>query len=399
MSQREPTESFGHLDASGSPKQNLPKLAELARQAYEQKRTKDCLDLTRTILLIDPDNANALWMRSAIQSEMHRDLENARAFLRDAQAKESSGILPEHNPKTISETPQVDLNETETAAPAPHEVPLPSRSPRWRQRLTAQSLLLSLALVALVLVIAGLATFRIKANRVIASEQSSTVLTSSKPTGDLKPETPGPLLLTASAEVSQPWAPALVPPPTVSPLTVDPAPRSSPSAAPDAASAVERPLKAEEPATLASNASRAAVKGQDAPTMRANGTLAVSSPSPIDIYKDDTYIGSAPVSLELSAGPQTLEYRHGNLRKRVTHQINSSETTRAMITFDVDVQINSKPWAEVFLDGVERKPLGQTPLSGVRVPIGGVLVFENPGFPKKRYRVTGNEIGIQNVFP
>ncbi len=69
------------------------------------------------------------------------------------------------------------------------------------------------------------------------------------------------------------------------------------------------------------------------------------------------------------------------------------------ITFDVDVQINSKPWAEVFRDGVERKALGQTPLSGVRVPIGSVLVFENPGFPKQKYRVTGSETGIQNVFP
>ena len=56
----------------------------------------------------------------------------------------------------------------------------------------------------------------------------------------------------------------------------------------------------------------------------------------------------------------------------MTHVIKGNETTKAMITFDVTVQLNSKPWAEVFLDGVERKDLGQTPLSGVRVPIGGV---------------------------
>jgi hypothetical protein len=119
----------------------------------------------------------------------------------------------------------------------------------------------------------------------------------------------------------------------------------------------------------------------------------------VDIYKDDAFIGSAPVSLDLPAGKITLEYRHGNLRKQVTHVINSSDTTRAMITFDVSVQINSRPWAEVFVDGIERKSLGQTPLSGVRVPIGGVLIFENPQFPTKRYRVTGNETGIQIVFP
>jgi hypothetical protein len=135
------------------------------------------------------------------------------------------------------------------------------------------------------------------------------------------------------------------------------------------------------------------------PVAPLNGTLAVSSPTSIDIYKDDAYLGSAPVSLDLPAGPQTLEYRHGALRRFVTHVIKGSETTKAMITFDVSIQINSKPWAEVFLDGVERKDLGQTPLSGVRVPIGGVLTFQNPQFQAKKYRVTGNETGIQIVFP
>ena len=131
----------------------------------------------------------------------------------------------------------------------------------------------------------------------------------------------------------------------------------------------------------------------------ANGTLAVSSPTSVDIYKGDEYIGSAPVSLELPAGTHTLEYRHGNLRMTQTHVVNGNETTRARINFDVTVQINSRPWAEVFVDGVERRALGQTPLSNARVPIGGVLVFENPAFQKKTYRVTGNESGIRMVFP
>ena len=60
----------------------------------------------------------------------------------------------------------------------------------------------------------------------------------------------------------------------------------------------------------------------------------------------------------------------------MTHVINRNETSKAMVVFDVTVQVNSKPWSEVFLEGVERKDLGQTPLSGIRVPIGGVLIFE-----------------------
>jgi hypothetical protein len=137
----------------------------------------------------------------------------------------------------------------------------------------------------------------------------------------------------------------------------------------------------------------------DLPVVAGTGILAISSPGSVDIYEDASYLGSVPVSLELSAGEHTLEYRHGSLRKIVTHAINRNQTTKATVVFDVTVQVNSRPWSEVFLDGVERKDLGQTPLGAVRVPIGGVLIFENPQFQEKRYRVTGNETGIQVVFP
>jgi hypothetical protein len=103
--------------------------------------------------------------------------------------------------------------------------------------------------------------------------------------------------------------------------------------------------------------------------------------------------------LELPAGNQRLEYRHQDMKKIVTHVINANETTTAMITFDVPVQINAKPWAQVFIDGSQRQPLGQTPLSDVRVPIGSVLVFENPNFQGKKYRVKGTETEIRVNFP
>jgi hypothetical protein len=63
------------------------------------------------------------------------------------------------------------------------------------------------------------------------------------------------------------------------------------------------------------------------------------------------------------------------------------------------VQINARPWAQVFLDGPTRKALGQTPLSGVAVPVGGVLVFENPNFPSKTHRITDMDAAIQVNFP
>ena len=129
------------------------------------------------------------------------------------------------------------------------------------------------------------------------------------------------------------------------------------------------------------------------------GTLAVSSPTTVDIYMGDQLVGSAPTTLVLPVGNQTLEYRHRDMRKVMTHVIKANETTTAMVTFEVPLQINARPWAQVFLDGPERQPLGQTPLSEVRVPIGSVLIFENPNFVEKSYRVTGRETEIRVTFP
>jgi hypothetical protein len=135
------------------------------------------------------------------------------------------------------------------------------------------------------------------------------------------------------------------------------------------------------------------------PSAVGRGTLAISSLTSVDIYKDGVLLGSVPVSLTLPAGTHTLEYRHGSLRKNMTYVVNSDETTRAMVSFDVTIRINSKPWADVFIEGVEKTALGQTPISDVKVPVGSVLVFENPQFQPKKYRVTENETAVQNVFP
>jgi serine/threonine-protein kinase len=66
----------------------------------------------------------------------------------------------------------------------------------------------------------------------------------------------------------------------------------------------------------------------------------------------------------------------------------------------ISVQINAKPWAQVYVDGpVQRRSLGQTPLSGVSVPVGAVLVFENPNFPTKTHRIREADTAIQVEFP
>jgi len=356
MSQKESTGPIMDLETSESANENVSRLAELARQAFEQKRTKDCLDLTRAILLIDPDHAQAQSMRSALQSEMHRDLENARAFLRQASSQDS-----------VQGNSQADATLPEPEHRAEETVLVPGARRYFRYHLQRRWVMRVGMVLGVGIIFASLPRPRSRPTPVEAAP-----LKVSAPQADPLPSSPAEATA-ASAQITDL--------PTVeqalAPVRSAPVAPQAPSPAPDPASKLPD-------------------KKAVAPV---NGTLAVSSPTSIDIYKDDTYVGSAPVSLDLPAGSQTLEYRHGNLRKFVTHVINGNETTKAMITFDVTVQINSRPWAEVFLDGIDTKDLGQTPLSGVRVPIGGVLSFQNPQFQTKKYRVTGNETGIQIVFP
>jgi len=411
MPEQEITGPIGSLGASDSPGLSFSTLTELARQAYDQKRTKDCLDLTRAILLVDPENAEAHLLRSSIRSEMHQDLENARTFLRNAQSKDSSERLEQADTTpsgkfemdSAAEKSEPVMSEavaSSSAAVVASEnepqtaVSVPARSFRIRIPRKRQWLKRASVIVFVGLLVAGLPRFRSKSNPV---EVPSSLRASDSSTAIKE-------VIKENIPVAAFTAPAALAvrdddffdirrTDSLS-TTVTPAVTESASSITDRSSDADRPST-----DSVSNLQRPSSKTKDKPNLAATGVLAVSSQTSVDIYLDDTYLGSAPVSLELPVGMHTIEYRHGNLRKRVTHSINNNETTRIMVTFDVTIRVNSKPWADVYLEGTERKPLGQTPMSGLRVPIGAVLSFENPGFPKKTYRVTGNETGIQIVFP
>lgn len=374
MSQTEPTGPAGDLEIRESPNGSLYKLIELARQAYEQKRIKDCLDLTRAILLIDPDNAQAQSLRSSMQSELHRNLENVSAFRRQAQSKEKPEKQSEPSRTAVPGNVELD-SESNSAALIEATSPLAEAPNDSRRMLKIGSLVRATVLVLL-----------------SATVLSISVVSLMKPATTPKPVAP--LRASTPANSSQQIQNVNAPEPELSWLTNSietvPVPEPTPPAAENPSTTYRSSAVVPPPGPVA--------KEPQPMIAAAAGTLAVSSQTSVDIYKDDAYLGAAPVSLELPAGTHTLEYRHGSLRKYVTHVINSNETTKTTITFDVSVQINSKPWAAVFIDGVEKKALGQTPLSGVRVPIGSVLIFENPRFQTKTYRVTGNETGIQVVF-
>jgi len=366
MSQKQSTDTIERIDVSDSANGSPSKLAELARQAYQQRRTKDCLDLTRAVLLLDPDNVEAQQMRSAIRAEIQQDLDNARTFLRQAQSRKSIEEVPVESEISDNEIASIPEPGFASTALASWIAALRSRKMQW----------IALAgIVAAAIIFASVIKFRSGTNTLQASA-----------TAPIVPDQPRPVVSESAGTQAQP---------TIN----NPIQTQTPSSSAPVVLTRSLPTSATSVARASSSVTPPDSTPSAQPVAVGTGYLAVSSLTSVEIYENGTYLGSTPVSLELSAGMHTLDYRHGNQRKSLTHMVNGGETSKASITFEVTVQVNSKPWARVFLEGTDRKELGQTPMGSISVPIGAVLTFENPQFQAKKYRVTGNESGIQIVFP
>jgi PEGA domain len=384
-------------------------LATQARAAYEQKRIRECLSLTKTLLEADPENSEAQMLHSAIRADIRQDLHDARGLLEQSGTKDEQkkyrkaaeiilikalNVDPENKeakmllqsaramsggasmtPETpqVSTMPQVSqVAQTSENPEAVEDLPFTVAPPLVRKKEEKKSQLkIPVVAVGIVVLIGGLLVirhFRRTNPDTLAApvEQAESVR---RPTTSSTQYPPAP----APAEVTPPSKPPVS---TQTPVaaTAAPAPASSPTT----------------PAGTPPGAGNATSE---------MGRLAVSSTIPAEIYLGNKNLGSTPTTVQLPAGRQTLEYRHGDLRTVVNHTIKANETISAAITFQVTVQINAKPWAQVFLEGTPRRPLGQTPLSGITVPVSSVLVFENPNFPSKTYRVTEKDSAVQVDFP
>jgi hypothetical protein len=509
-------QSVGSGESTGA---DLRKLAVLARHAYEQKRTRHCLALTKALLLFDPENPEARLIQSSIRSDVQRDLKNARALTenvhdlpeRSRQAAESllSSILTFDPDNEEAKT----LLSRITSPPSEAETKLSLKAAPATEQSTAFSPTGERTTEA------GLASTPLMSSHV---EPEPMIVTSPEPreivwtpprpsdwpglgqesmpdmTEPLKTSSPpiasggvdwsaedAPLRLVHSVETRGfPNSPALpdwseeharphVMPAmetfeegfaagtstlrrfaipiglaillgvavavimltrlgstTLDATSTETAPlgTASRSGVPASTGSTALPAFASDPddvffadnqivdpplssiaqtpvappvqplePTEASKSGEALAPPPVAPAP--TGKLALSSPTSAEIYRNGEYLGSTPISLDLPPGNHTLEYRHRDLTNFVTHVVRSNETTRSMVTFDLSMNINARPWAQVFLEGASRRALGQTPLSDVRVPIGSTLVFRHPNFPEKSYRVTGMDTAIQITFP
>ena len=368
-------------------------LVAQAQEAYDQKRTKECVNLIEQVLATDPDNPEAHMLQAAIQSDIERDLIDARSLLRDSQKdgglkyrKAAEIVLlkilyldPRHeeaksllaDARGTAQEPQATTFSQPSPPPVQHEArsthgedliftaaPVPFERPAELKRGGLSGKLPILIVGALIVAVGVVLTYGFWAKKPAATAESSPAPAIATPAGNkLKPTTEG-----------------------VAPTPVRPLAAPVPVSAGDAGTLPEPP---EIPA----------------PAVTGKGMLAVSSAISAEIFMNGKSLGETPTTLQLNAGRQTLEYRHGNLKVTMTHEIKPKETTTALVMFEVDLQINARPWAQVFVEGSTRRALGQTPLGSVRVPIGSTLTFENPGFQSKTHKVTDKDSSIQVVFP
>ena len=431
-----------------SPLESFSLVAQ-AKEAYEQKRTRECMALTKALLLTDPTNSEALTLQAAIRTDMQRDMNDARALLEDSRHQEdpqkhrkAAEIIllkilyldPENEqakillsatraaeahsaprvtrpaakrqvtppvepaPSPVKVVPEVKAEQHSIKIPDEHtfdrttepvstsdaDIPFVVAPPAEKN--AANGRRVKVPFIFIIIAVAAVAIFLAKQSQSTKQHKLVNGAVAPAPTAQLtNPQTlstdhlfPPPPVTTSPARTSSTTSgtqPSVVPPVTEAP--------PAQAALKTKVSATPNPV-AYEPANLAAVGT---------------GKLALSSPTSADIYAGYKHLGSTPITLDLPAGTHTLEYRHDDLRTVATHVVRPNETTTALITFEIVVQINSRPWAQVYLEGAPRRALGQTPLSDVRVPIGRILVFENPNFPSKSYRITGKETAIQMVFP
>lgn len=437
-----PLHSSAQMDAWTDA--DLTRVAREARQALEQRRLKNCLSLSKILLQADPTNEEACALESSVRSAIQQDLEHAQALLEDAQYavnpkvfgrgaeiilrrilnvdpdfEEAKALLSKVNaPPDAFKSPGLEPGEPdEPATEASSEIqtdtidaPL-SLDPEQQQTspegtepdevdslpsftvLTTgkpadasavkRSFFLQPAPITFVILIAVAGLLIAKVHPVGQRERDI----ASAPAWP--GETPASPVTTADI-VDQTSSP-----PDAVPLARDPLPATTLNPDPGAAGSPLPPSVT----TSSSPPPQPSRKQAPARVSSATGKLALSSRIPVEIYSDNQYLGSTPVTLELPAGPHKLEYRHDNLRKIATEVIRPDKTGTVSITFEVTVEINARPWARVFLAGAENRSLGETPLSGVSVPVGSTLLFENPNFPKKSYRVNGSDTAITVAFP
>jgi hypothetical protein len=130
--------------------------------------------------------------------------------------------------------------------------------------------------------------------------------------------------------------------------------------------------------------------GGATPKTGAAGWIRLDSPGSVQVFENGRVIGNSDFErIMLPVGRHDLEFVNESLgyRERRTVQVVAGQTASMRLEWPRGTMaVNALPWAEVFVDG---NRIGETPLSGVSVPIGThEILFRHPELGERRQSVT-----------
>jgi hypothetical protein len=120
------------------------------------------------------------------------------------------------------------------------------------------------------------------------------------------------------------------------------------------------------------------------------GWAAVSSPFDVQVLEDNNIVGSGrSAKIMMPVGRHTVAIVNQALGYQDTRTVDVAAGKTSAIQVDaprVAVNLNARPWADVFVDG---KNVGQTPIGNLSLAIGTYeVVFRHPEFGERRQTLT-----------
>jgi hypothetical protein len=126
------------------------------------------------------------------------------------------------------------------------------------------------------------------------------------------------------------------------------------------------------------------------PEPAAGGWITVAAPAEVQILENERLLGTSQVErIMLPAGRHDLDIVNGTLgvRTRQSVQVAAGRVTSVSLEWPTGaLSVNAAPWAEVFIEG---RPVGETPIGNLQVPVGvHEVVFRHPNLGERRSFVT-----------
>ena len=141
----------------------------------------------------------------------------------------------------------------------------------------------------------------------------------------------------------------------------------------------------------------AAVHTATVPSVRSGG-LRLSAPIDLEILENGRRLGSNAGPIVMTPGSHQLELVNAALgyRTRETVVVKNGQTTALMVSLpNGRLSVNALPWAEVWIDD---KPVGETPLGNLSIPIGEhQVVFRHPQLGERRQLAVVRADGVSRV--